>query len=237
MHLLLPLPLSVGVIFGVLTALLTRSWLASVAALITSAVLSAFVAFTSATRVTELQMNAKLVEGYRKTVVENHLEELCARTGVVEPDVYTVGPGMPAIASYGQKEPRIVITDDIVDIYSSVELEAVLARELVRIRSGKTAIDTLAVTFLAIPFGWLGSIGKKLMRNARGEGSVAQVDLDTIEVTRYPPALTAALSKMCYPVPTHAASIRHLWAVPIPEGSAEPGVFSLEERLALLREI
>lgn len=236
-HLLLPLPTTVGIVFAVITASITRSWLYSLVALLGSAALSAAVAFFSADKVAEAAIGAELVDGYNKTVVESHLEELCARTGVTQPDVYTVGPGMPAIASYGRKEARIVITDDIVDVYSSVELEAVFARELVRIRSGKTAIDTLAVTFLAIPFGWLGSFAKKLMARARGEGSVAQTDLDTIEVTRYPPALTAALSKMRYPVPTHMESVKHLWAVPTPEGKPEPGVFTLDERLSLLREI
>ena len=165
---LLPLPLVVGSVIGVVIGFATGSWLWAIVALVVTAITIGAVAFLAAESLALRLLNARPLAAGGSLALRNHLEELCARTGLAEPDLYTVGSGAPAIASVGRVGSALVVTDGLTDDLTVVELEAAVARELGRIQSGSTTVDTLAVAFLTVPFGFLGGLVAKALRFFRG---------------------------------------------------------------------
>lgn len=234
---LVPVPLITGMLIGIIVGFATTSWLWALIAFIVTALAIAAVAFYSAESVALRLLKARPLAANGSAMLRNQLEELCARTGVIEPDLYTVGEGPPAIASVGRNGSALVVTDGLSDDLTVVELEAAVARELGRARSGSTTVDTLAVTFLTLPLGPFGNLAKKALRFFRGGDHDARLDLDGIAITRYPPGMTAALSKMPQRPSSDSAAVAHLWAVGSDQPLGESGTYGIEERLDLLREL
>lgn len=232
---LVPLPVVDGLIGGVVIGLITGSWLwGLIGFVIVAAIVAALAYFLAESIALRLLRARPLLEGGSQ-MIGNQLEELCAKAGIAEPALYTVGAGAPAIASVGRGESTaLVVTDGLSDELTVVELEAAVARELARARSGATTVDTLGVTFLTLPFGILGSAGVRMLHWIRGGDHDAKTDLDGIEITRYPPGMSAALSKMERPESNRA--VHHLWAVGDAD-TGEIGRFGLAERLELLHEL
>jgi len=234
---LLPLPLVVGSIIGVIVGFATGSWFWAIVALVLVALAIGAAAFFAAESLALRLLKARPLAEGGSLELRNQLEELCARTGLVEPDLYTVGPGAPAIASVGRSGSALVVTDGLTDELTIVELEAAVARELARIQGGFTTVDTLAVPFLTVPFGFLGGLVTKAMHFFRGGDHDARVDIDGIGITRYPPGMMAALSKMSAAPSSASSAVGHLWAVGAPGSDTGPGRYGIEERLELLNEL
>lgn len=233
---LVPTPLLSGIVGGVVVGLLSGSWIAAIVALVGVALVAAALAYLLAERVSLALLGARPLGEGGSQQLRNQLEELCARTGVNEPDLYTVGPGAPAIASVGRgSDVAFVVTDGLSDELTVVELEAAVARELAKVRSGSTTVDTLAVTFLTMPLGKIAGLGNRLLHWLRGADHDAKADLDGVAITRYPPGMGAALAKMQRPSGTPAA-VGHLWATGDVDTS-EVGRFALQDRLEMLQEL
>lgn len=232
---LVPMPLLAGLAGAVIVGVLTGSWLWAIVALVVIALIAAALAYLLAEQTALRLLGARPLREGGSVALRNQLEELCARTGIAEPDLYTVGPGAPAIASVGRgATTSLVVTDGLSDDLTVVELEAAVARELGRLRLGNTTVDTLAVTFLTLPLGPIAGLGNKLMHWLRGGDHDARIDLEGIAITRYPPGMSAALSKM--QLPRTKAAVRHLWATG-DDGGDEIGHFGLADRLELLNEL
>jgi hypothetical protein len=233
---LLPLPVVVGSTIAVIVGLVSGSWILAIVTLIVVALAVAVAAFYAADYLALRLLGARpLAEGATQAL-RNQLEELCARAGVAEPDLYTVGAGEPAIASCGRARPAFVVTDGLTESLTVVELEAAVARELARVRSGAGTVDTLAVPFVTLPLAPFGHMSDRVLNWFRGGDHDAKCDLDGIAITRYPPGLSEALKKMRVPGGKRARSVAHLWAVGGPT-TAKAGTFGIEERLELLSEL
>lgn len=232
----MPAPLTAGVITGVVIGLVTGSWMWAIIALVAAAAVAAAALYLAADWITARLLGARPLHEGGSEIIRNQLEELCARTGVAEPELFTVGPGAAAIASFGRDRPALVVTDGLSDELGVVELEAAVARELARANSGATTVDTLAVAFLTAPFGWLGGLGNRMLDWFRGGDHDAKVDLDGVAITRYPPGLHQALAKMKRPA-SQSGAVAHLWATGTEVGGKAIGHFSFEERLEMLAEL
>lgn len=234
---LLPLPLVVGSLIGIIVGFATGSWLWGIVAFVVAALAVAAAAFYAAESLALRLLKARPLAAGGSVALRNQLEELCARTGVSEPDLYTVGAGAPAIASVGRGGNALIVTDGLTEDLTVVELEAAVARELARTQSGSTIVDTLAVSFVTLPFGKLGNLAERALNFFRGGDHDARIDLDGIGITRYPPGMTAALAKMTA-VPSGASTaVSHLWAVGKSASVTGPGNYGIEERIALLQEL
>jgi len=233
---LVPLPALAGIIAAIVVALISGSWLWALIAFVIISVVVFATAFFFADALTLRLLGGRPLREGGSHMLRNQLEELCARTGVTEPDLYTVGAGAPAIASFGRQSPSLVVTDGLSEDLTVVELEAAVARELARCRSGSMTVDTLAVTFITAPFAMLGDLGNKMLHFVRGGDHDAKTDLECVEITRYPPGLSAALRKMKLPA-NQPASVAHLWASGPEANEAPVGRFGLAERLELLNEL
>lgn len=95
--------------------------------------------------------------------------------------------------------PHIAVTDGALETYTRTELEAVVAHCLVRIATGDVRRAAQATG--------LGPLAGRTVK----EGTVQ--DLQTISVTRYPPALASAIRK----AEPHEGSFGLLWFVGSPD--------------------
>lgn len=175
--------------------------------------------------------------------LESLVESICASHGISEPRLYLVESRAPDAAVAGNAgDTRLVVTTGALRQLDRLELEAVVARELVQFGSGIHAATVLAaVAPLYGPFA--GRVRERVLDDRR----LARVDIDGVQLTRYPPALAAAFEKAAASdgVPDTPAS-RHLWMVgPRPTGTdttGREGVAgavqpALGERIDTLREL
>jgi heat shock protein HtpX len=162
----------------------------------------------------------------------NLAEGLSMSAGVRQPRLVVLdSPGLNAMA-VGIRPSRAVVgvTAGLLSELDRIELEAVLAEELIQIRRH----ETLPATVLVGTFG----IGRTLALQSDRD---AQMDLAAVALTRYPPALAAALEKLDAKgaaVAGQPASMAHLWlADPSLSPVARRGRLTLRERVEALREL
>lgn len=162
----------------------------------------------------------------------NLVEGLCTGAGVRQPRVIVVdSPGLNALAA-GTSGRRAVlaVTRGLVTELDRIELEAVLAEELWMIRHD----EIVPLTVLAATFG----LGRSL---AVADDRDAAADQGAISLTRYPPALAAALEKIeakGAAVDGQPGFMAQLWlADPTPAAAPARGRLPLVERIEALREL
>ena len=162
----------------------------------------------------------------------NLVEGLSITAGLRQPRIVIVdSPGLNAmVAGTGPAKAVLAVTTGLLQGLDRIELEAVLAEELVQIRQN----EIFPATVLVATFGL-------------GRTKVVRPDHDlwadggAVKLTRYPPALASALEKIeargsaVDGVPRYMA---HLWlAEPAPSTAAQPGRLPVRERIEALREL
>jgi heat shock protein HtpX len=161
--------------------------------------------------------------------LHNLVEGLCVGVGLEPPRLRIVEDAAPnalAIARAAD-DADLIVTRGLIDTLSLVELEAVLAHELARIRRGEAIVG--ATAGLVLRHGLYGPIARIVV--GRGEPIDSWSDLAAVEITRYPPALASALAKLAeHPAPP-VSPVAHLWI----HGARAEGAFG--EALARVYEI
>ncbi len=164
----------------------------------------------------------------------NLLDAICAGAGVVKPGLAVVDHPSIDLMAVGRSPARatVVATSGLLAQLTLVEMEAVLAHQVVRIKANQICPATVAVV-------GLGSLAVLVPRAgglaawATGHGSESSADVAAVALTRYPPAMVSALEKVlegpgpAVPNPTTARAIDHLW-------TPRRG---LEDRIRVLREL
>jgi len=178
-------------------------------------------------------LGAKPIAPGAEPRLESLVESVCASHGISEPKLYLVESRAPDAAVAGSvSDTRLVLTTGALRQLDRLELEAVVARELVQFGSGIHAATVLtAVAPLYGPFA--SRVRDRVLDDRR----LARVDIDGVQLTRYPPALAAAFEKAAASdgVPDQPAS-RHLWLVG-PQGVTGAVQPALGERIDTLREL
>jgi heat shock protein HtpX len=152
--------------------------------------------------------------------LHNLVEGLCVGIGLAAPRLRIIEDDAPNALAVARSvdDADLVVTRGLLTRLSLVELEAVLAHELARIRRGEAVVGALVGLTLGgprAPFtaAMLASVNRAIV--GRGEPVEAWSDLAAVEITRYPPALTAALEKLAGAdpaVPSSASpAVAHLW--------------------------
>jgi len=116
----------------------------------------------------------------------NLVEGLAPTAGLPRPRCFVADDPSVNLLALGQ-DPRqgcIVATSGLLQGMSRMELEAVVAHAIVRLRDGGTIAATLAVSLTG---------GRGPLANALGAPDLATVDLEAVRLTRFPPALASAL--------------------------------------------
>jgi heat shock protein HtpX len=149
----------------------------------------------------------------------------CPKLAVLESD------GLNAMVS-GARRGRelVVVTSGLLRDLNVVELEAVLAEVLYRLRRGEVAAETALVATFGLGRSYL-----------LGAGRDTRLDSEAVRITRYPPALASALEKMeakGSAVPGQGARSAHLWvADPLAGSDAGRWRMSLSARREALQEL
>ena len=167
----------------------------------------------------------------------NLVEGLATTAGVRPPRVVVVdSTGLNALAAgTSSSHGFLAVTSGLLAELERIELEAVVAEQLWRIRHDQV----LPGTVLAATVGLGRALG--LERVALDPDSDVAADQGAITLTRYPPALASALEKIDSKgatVERQPAYLAHLWlADPRPSPPPSRGRLPLAERTEALREL
>jgi len=162
----------------------------------------------------------------------NLVEGLSVGAGVRQPRLRVVASSGLNAMSAGTSPGRAVVgvTSGLLAELDRIELEAVLAEQLIQVRRH----ETLPATVLAATFG----LGRAL---ALPDDRDLNADRAAVALTRYPPALASALEKLDTKgaaVPGQPASMAHLWlADPSTTPTPGRGRLPLRDRIEALREL
>jgi heat shock protein HtpX len=162
----------------------------------------------------------------------NLAEGLSINAGLRQPRLRVIdSPGLNAMAAGTRADRAIVgVTSGLLAELDRIELEAVLAEELIQIRYH----ETLPATVVAATFG----VGRVIALRPDAD---ADADQAAVALTRYPPALASALEKLKAKgadVAGQPATLAHLWLAD-PRSGAAPGRgrLTIGERVEALREL
>jgi heat shock protein HtpX len=186
---------------------------------------------------------------------------LCAAMGVAPPAIHVLDEPAANALVVGRdvRHASFVVTRGLLDKLTVVELEAVIALLLFKIRSGDTGPESVAVStvgalgVLSVRAERIDWLSRALAWPDRGvervlawlHSSRAEIDTDIAAAgaTRYPPGLASALEKMDGHSAVTAASpvTEHLWIAPALALSSRRNAVRihapLSERIAVLQEL
>lgn len=260
----------VGIVLGLLSWLVVPLLAAVVVAAVTGGAVAAGAWWGSEPLARRL-LRARPADPVIHARLFNLVEGLCTNAGVPQPALCVVDDGGLNALTMGRspQHSTLVATSGLLEHLTRMELEAVLAHELSHIKSDDILTATVAVVlfgllgtparaatgqgagaiaaYLLLPLSALAGLGLHLAADRQRE---EMADTAGVSLTRYPPALVAALEKMQRDgtmVGSGSAATAHLWmGAPVEEPPSERlGWLSrlfdthppLEERIEALREL
>ena len=158
---------------------------------------------------------------------DNLVDGLCATMGVDAPDIVVIDEWAREALALGRKSGSavLVVTSGLLHSLEPVELEAVLAHELVHVKRADIAPATMAAAIF-LPLAMVFPVSG-LVHALAGRGREFRTDRLAVAVTRYPPGLRDALVLMAegpaprVPSPLTRRAVtrttRWLWTVALPE--------------------
>jgi heat shock protein HtpX len=126
----------------------------------------------------------------------NQVEGLCGTLGVAQPELRLVDdPVANACALAGRRGRAVlVVTSGLLDRLGLIEMEGVVAHELVHVKRGDASVSSLAVATAGV-VAWVTG-NDSLVHLAVGRGREFGADQAAALAVRYPPGLRDALASM-----------------------------------------
>jgi heat shock protein HtpX len=227
----LPFAVIPAVVIGVLAGVAGGPIVGLLAALAVGAGLASWARFAGDRRVAA-HLSGRDADSRNDARLCNLVEGLSISAGLRQPRIVVVdSSGLNAmVAGTSPDRAVLAVTTGLLQELDRMELEAVLAEELVQIRQN----EILPATVLVATFG-LGR--SRVLRSDRD----VWADRGAVKLTRYPPALASALEKVessgstVSGMPSYMA---HLWlAEPGQDPAPRPGRLPVRERIEALREL
>lgn len=177
---------------------------------------------------------------------DNVVEGLALSTGLSEPSLYVIDDdSLNGAALDWSDERAIVVTTGLLDAIGRIELEGVVAGLLTRLKNGDAQRATLGASLFGrtIIDSPLSGVAAPVARAAFGrlfepDREIAG-DQDAVSVTRYPPGLSSALTRIetgPYEPAKTSPGLQHLWFAPPRPDAAVPHI-PINWRLDVLSEI
>lgn len=197
------------------------------------------------------RVGARPLEVGQHPRVHNLVEGRCLSSGVAPPELFVIDTAeRNALAVGGRVDDRaLVFTSGLLDSLDRIELEAVVAWLVARLRSGE-AETSLRLISLCARYRLPGALRRALVEWAVPADLVESLDTAACQLTRYPPGLAAALERVAEPESGSAAGVEvtaatgvdgaHLWLVPPggPGGHLAAATHRpLSERISETREL
>lgn len=150
--------------------------------------------------------------------LSNLVASVATAAGVPVPALRVVDDVAPNALATG-RTPRaatLVATSGLVDSLDVLQLEAVIAHQLALIRAGATHGRDVATVVLGVPGRWVRPLARAHVRAVSdGHGDALVLDAAAVALTRYPPAMLAALAAGAAAAPVRADPVLGpLWWVP-----------------------
>ena len=167
--------------------------------------------------------------------LHNVVDGLCATMGLPRPVVLVVDSPVLNALAIGRDPQRasLIVTSGLDESLSLVELEGVVAQELVHIKRQDTVRSGIAVAVVA-PLALVSSSGAAMVHALVGHGREFSADQRAVGVVRYPTGLGSALRTMAdstgssMPWPPGGGRIssltRWLWINPMAGSTSEGAV-------------
>ena len=220
-----------AVVIGVILALAV-GWLVGLVALVVVGGALAAWARLAGDRLIRARLGGRPADPTSEARLCNLVEGLCTAAGVRQPRILVVDdPGLNVLAA-GPSSAKglLAVTTGLLAELDRIELEAALAEALWMIRYEEIVPGTV----LAATWGLVARLALESDRDSRA-------DQGAISLTRYPPALAAALEKVEAKgavVAGQSGYVAHLWlADPRPAAPPSTGRLPLPERIEALREL
>jgi heat shock protein HtpX len=128
----------------------------------------------------------------------NVVDGLCVVSGDRRPPLYVVSDAYPvALAIAAPKHPgTVVVSQGFLEKMDRVEIEAVMAHVLWRLRNGNVALTSylIALRTMLTKIG-LRRIADRIIGKLYEDKILLWADISACQATRYPPALISALQK------------------------------------------
>ncbi len=190
------------------------------------------------------QFSGSPADEFRHARLLNLVEGLVLSIGLPEPDVLVLDdPALNAMTVVGADTVTLIVTQGLLEALDRLELEGVVAELLVRAKDGDAAVGTAAASligglFLEGPLKPFRAFGVNRLQAMLDRDRDLLADQAAVGVTRYPPALASAFSKMKSGdiIPSSSTvRVEHLWLVPPPR--ALVATYPLDLRIDVLQEI
>lgn len=228
-----------AVVLLVVLALVDGPLVGLVTALVLWAV-AAYVLWRRAAAVVIARLAPRPADPVAEARLHNLVESLCAGAGLAKPDLLVVDEPAPdtlALSGPGGSS-HLVVTSGLLAKLTRMELEGVVAHELVHLRRGDAEVSA-AVGACLLPVAAVApTLAARLAGAALGRREGA-ADLGAVGLTRYPPGLVSALEKMradTARVRSRGPALDLLWNVP-PGADREDPEDSLDGRIGALLEL
>jgi Zn-dependent protease with chaperone function len=224
----------VGVLAGIVLLVLGLPLFAVVALVVVTAAGAAWL-WGAAPRTVLSALGARPSDEAERPRLHNLVDGLCATMGLDRPAIAVVDSDVPNALALGRdaKTATLVVTSGLERALTLVELEGVLAHELVHIKRQDTALSAVAV-LVAAPWAVLRGTptGAEVVHGLVGRGREFSADQRAALVVRYPAGIGSALGTMVGepvegapwpPAPGRVAALtRWLWVDPM-AGSTSGG--------------
>jgi len=160
--------------------------------------------------------------------LHNLVDGLCATMGLDRPAIAVIESDVPNAMALGRdaKSATLVVTSSLEGAMGLVELEGVLAHELVHIKRNDMVLSSVAV-LVAVPWAILRgtSVGSETVHQMVGRGREFSADQRAALIVRFPAGIGSALQVMSGRTPSVsawppapgriAALTRWLWVDPM----------------------
>jgi Zn-dependent protease with chaperone function len=189
-----------GLVVGVILALivlLAGVPLAAVGVLVAATVIVAGSVWRAAPGMVVRSVGARPSNPEVHPRLHNVVDGLCATMGLPQPAVLVVTSPVLNAMAIGRHPgtASLIVTSGLDESLSLVELEGVVAQELVHIKRHDTVRSGVAVAVVA-PLALISSSGAARVHSLVGRGREFSADQRAVGVVRYPTGLGSALVKM-----------------------------------------
>ena len=190
--------LVLGLVVGVLLTAVGQA-LVGLCAFVAITVIGSFVLWRRAPGTVARSVGAQVSRESDQPRVYNLVDGLCATMGLPVPEIRVVDSPVPNAMAVG-RQPRsavVIVTTGLAESLTLVQLEGVLAHELVHVKRHDTVLSSVAVC-VAMPWTILKGavVGAGTVHRLVGRGREFAADQRAVAIVRYPPGLGSALEWM-----------------------------------------
>ncbi len=187
-----------GVVLGVVLAAVGLPVVAVVVLVVVTALVAAWLWGTAPDTVLSA-LGATASDEEDRPRLHNLVDGLCATMGLDRPAIAVVQSDIPNALALGRdpKSATIVVTSGLDRALGLVELEGVLAHELVHIKRNDTALSAVAV-LVSVPWAVVrgNAAGAATVHRLVGPGREFSADQRAALIVRYPAGIGSALEAM-----------------------------------------